>query len=305
MMKKKLTAKDLIIGIDIGGTKVKLVLMRGNKVLREDKYLVKSFNTPRKFLATLIATIELILSGYDIEHCRGIGIGLAGALDQKRVKVLFPPNLALLKKLDLRRSLRGRFNLPVLLENDTNAMALGEMMFGAGKGKESLVMISMGTGTGGGVCYRRDGKVSLLTGHHGVAGELGRMIINFNGVEGRPRLSGEAEQYLSAKFISRRSGKHPLKLQQEAERGVKKARQIYDELGEYLGYVLANIVHTYDPQIIVLGGGVSEAYKLFIKTAKETMKNNLMVPVETKITSSQLGDRAGAMGAAALFTLYD
>lgn len=302
-MATKKIRKDLLIGIDIGGTKVKLVLMRGSKVLAEDKYLLKSFKTSRQFLATLIAHIELLIKPYVKSRIRGIGVGLAGILNKERTKVLIPPNLSIIKNINFKKILRDKFNLPVLLENDTNAMALGEMMYGAGKGKQSLVMLSLGTGVGAGIVFRHGSKLNLLTGHHGAAGEIGHMIINFNGIEGRPKKKGTLEQYSSAKFLKRRNINHPLKIQQDAKAGKKAAIKVYQEFGQYLGYGLANIVNIFDPEIIVLSGGVSEAYPLFIKTAKQVLKKNVISSKSANviIQKSKLGDRAGAIGAAALW----
>ncbi|MFW0837953.1 MAG: ROK family protein [Candidatus Komeilibacteria bacterium] len=299
----KVADKTLLLGIDIGGTKVKLVLMRRAKVLAEDKYLLKSFKTSRQFLATLLAHIELLLQGYPRSQVRGIGIGLPAVLDANRRRVILPPNLSIIKNINFKKVIRTKFNLPVRLENDANAMALGEMMFGAGKGKQSLVMLSLGTGVGGGIVYRQDNKLKLLTGHDGAAAEIGHMIINFQGVEGRPQRRGELEQYASAKFIKRRSSKHPLKLQEAALAGKKGAVKIYEELGYYLGIGLANIINIVNPEVIVLGGGLSAAYKVFSKAAKKSMKANILAPtaMDTVVLQSKLKDRGGAMGAAALW----
>jgi glucokinase len=228
---------------------------------------------------------------------------LPGVLSVDRRKVVVPPNLPIIKNLDFCKALESSLHLPVRLENDTNAMALGEMLWGAGRGRESLVLLSLGTGVGGGIVYRRGRKVQLVIGHQGAAGEIGHMVINFNGVEGRTRLRGELEQYASAKFIRRRSAKHPLLLQQEAFAGQPSAVKIYEDLGYYLGFGLANIVNIFDPEIIVLGGGISEAYKLFIASAEQTMRGNILSPRSIKIpvVKTKLKDRAGAMGAAALW----
>ncbi|MBL7021803.1 ROK family protein [Patescibacteria group bacterium] len=300
MVNKK--TKDLIIGIDIGGTKVKLVLLQRGKIIEDDKYLVKSFKTSRQFLATLIAHIELLIKDYPKYRIKGIGIGLPGVLDEKRQRVIVPPNLQIIKNIDFINILKSKFNLPVRLENDTNCMALAEMIWGAGKNRQSMVLLSLGTGVGGGIVYRKGKKMQLLTGHRGAAGEIGHMIINFNGVEGS-RKKGELEQYASIKFLKRRSPKHALTIQKEAEAGKKAAMKVYAELGHYLGFGLANIVNIFDPEIIVLGGGVSEAYKLFIKSAKITMQKNILSPRSGKlpVLKTKLRGEGGAMGAAALW----
>ncbi|MFW0862201.1 MAG: ROK family protein [Candidatus Komeilibacteria bacterium] len=300
MTKNKI--KDLIIGVDIGGTKVKLILLQRGKVIEEDKYLVKSFKTSRQFLATLIANIELLIKDYPKGRIKGIGIGLPGVLDEKREKIVIPPNLKIIKNIDFIKELKSKFNLPVKLENDTNCMALAEMLWGAGKNKQSMVLLSLGTGVGGGIVYRRGNKVQLLTGHRGAAGEIGHMLINFNGVEGS-RKPGELEQYASIKFLKRRSAKPALTIQKEAQAGNKSAQKIYAELGHYLGFGLANIVNIFDPEIIVLGGGVSEAYKLFIKPAKASMKKNILSikSAGLPVLKTKLKGDGGAMGAAALW----
>lgn len=300
MAKKKV--KDFIIGIDIGGTKVKLILLHRGKIIAEDKYFVKSFKSSRQFLATLIVHVELLIRDYPKYRIKGIGIGLPGVLDVKRQKVIVPPNLKIIKNIDFIKVFRSRFNIPVRLENDTNAMALAEMIWGAGKGKQSMVLLSLGTGVGGGIVYRRGNKIQLLTGYRGAAGEIGHMLINFNGVEGS-RKKGELEQYVSIKFLRRRSPKHALTIQREAMAGNKASQKIYAELGHYLGFGLANIVNIFDPEIVVLGGGVSEAYKFFIKSARVTMQSNVLSPksARTPVVKTKLDGVGGAMGAAALW----
>lgn len=295
--------KDLIIGIDIGGTKIKIVLLHQNKVLAEDLYLVKSFKTSREFLATLIAHIELLLKPYERNRFLGIGIGLPGILDKKRQSLLLPPNLSIIKKINFIKELKTHFNLPVRLENDTKAMALGEMLFGVGQGRQSIFMLSLGTGVGGAYAWRDDKKIRMLTGHQGAALEIGHTIINLNGVEGSPKTRGEVEQYLSAKFFHRRSNQYPLTIQEAAVKGQKSAQKIYQEFGYYLGYVLLNIIYSYDPEIIVLSGGLSQADKLFMKSAITVVKENILssvikIPIVTK---TKLKDKAGAIGAAALW----
>ncbi|PIZ99839.1 MAG: hypothetical protein COX77_00330 [Candidatus Komeilibacteria bacterium CG_4_10_14_0_2_um_filter_37_10] len=295
--------KDLVIGIDVGGTKIKVVLLRQNKVLAEDLYLVKNFKTHREFLATLIAHIELLLKPYDRQRFVGIGIGLPGILDRQRQSLLLPPNLSVIKKINFIKELKGHFNLPVRMENDTKAMALAEMLFGSGRGKKSIFVLSLGTGVGGAYAWREENKICLLTGHQGTALEIGHTIININGVEGSPKTRGEVEQYLSSKFFSRRSNQHPAIIQEAAEKGKKSAQKIYQEFGYYLGFVLLNIIYNYDPEIIVLSGGLSRAEKLFIRPALQVVKENILSPLIKIpiITATKLKDQTGAIGAAALW----
>ena len=185
------------------------------------------------------------------------------------------------------------------MENDVNCFTLGEALVGAGKGAETVLGITLGTGVGGGIVI--DGRI--YRGAFGAAGELGHMTIKFDG----PRCScssfGCLEEYCSERFFLKKGGL-PQKFYDDAEKGDKKALKIYNEYGKYLGIGLANVINLLDPEVIVIGGGIANAYKLFVKEMEKEIRKRVISPVSkkyVKIKKAALNGLGGAVGAALLW----
>lgn len=287
----------MIIGLDIGGFQIKAVLYQNGRVL---KFLeTATAKEKKKILAAIFELIEKLKT----KPIKGIGIGAAGALDFQKGTILHSPNIKALNGLKIKKIIEDKFKLPVLLDNDANCFLRGEMILGAGKGYKNAVGVTLGTGVGGAVAV--DGQV--ITGANGAAGEIGSMIIQVS-ASGGPAVGGKRhltfEDLCSVKWFRKHGLQDGVELFQQAKKGNKKAQEIFSRYGQGLGIGLANLVNILDPEVIILGGGISEAGKFFLASAKKQMRKLSLSPLAKKninIKITKLGKKSGALGAALLF----
>lgn len=288
-----------IVGVDFGGTKIKAGLVNLNgKVLKSVKRLTESKKGKRFVINNLIKCVEEIISGVNRKDIIGIGIGAPGSLDSRKGVILNPPNLPGWRNVPLRRIIQKKLGLKVVLENDTNAMAFGESKFGWGRNVKDLVLLSLGTGVGSGIII--DKAI-----YHGMgnAAEIGHMTIVENGLRCSCGNRGCLEEYVSGRAVEREARKamrkelSPLDVERLARKGNKKAIEVYRTIGEHLGVGLANVVNILNPELIIIGGGVSNAGDLILKPAVRVMKQRAFSPV-CNVVISKLGSDAGIIGAA-------
>ncbi|WP_314174503.1 ROK family glucokinase [Streptomyces winkii] len=311
------------VGIDIGGTKV----MGG--VVDADGHILEQVRaeTPEKSKSPKVVedTIaELVLDLSDRHDVHAVGIGAAGWVDADRSRVLFAPHLAW-RDEPLKDALTARLAVPVMVDNDANTAAWGEWRFGAGRGEDNLVMITLGTGIGGAIL--ENGQVKR--GKYGVAGEFGHMQVVPGGHRCPCGNRGCWEQYSSGNALVRearelavaespvayglieRVGGHiseitgPL-ITELARDGDAMCTELLQDIGHWLGVGIANLAAALDPGGFVIGGGVSAADELLIDPAREAFKRHLTgrgYRPEATIAKAQLGPEAGMVGAADLARL--
>ncbi|MDY6913338.1 MAG: ROK family glucokinase [Planctomycetota bacterium] len=308
------------IGIDLGGTFIKFCL------LDEARRARGVFQLPTPADGGPDAVIEHMIGGgrkllRDNKVARsdiiGVGIGSPGPLDLKDGIVLEMPNIAGFKNVSLRDRVGGGLELPAALENDANAAAFGEYICGAGAGAGDMVLLTLGTGIGSGIIV--DGKV--FHGYHGIGAELGHMIIV---PEGEPCGCGQKgclERYASATFISqaathrlrsencrsvlqdvlKRKGAIDAKdIQDAAGAGDAFAAEVWNRVAYYLALACVNICRIFDPDEIVLAGGMAKAGDDLVSPLHAHFKNlnwTLTAPT-AKIVLARLGNDAGVIGAA-------
>ncbi len=281
----------MIIGIDVGGTKIKAALVSGKNVKNS-----LEIKTDKNILKNLVEIINKLKD----KETKGVGIGIAGALNIERNKVLKSANIPWLNNVELKKILENKTKLPVRLENDSMCFALGASKI---TGYKNLVGLIIGTGVGSGIIIA--GKV--FHGFSGSAGEVGHCIIKFDGRKCTCGNTGCLEAYISGRGIEKTASLLDMnvgarEIEDLAYDGDARAKGIYKEMGEYLGIGLANIVNTLSPEVIALGGGVSHAYKLFIKSAERTMKKNVLSPLAKKVKIVYISDpNAAVIGASSLF----
>jgi len=279
-----------IIGVDLGGTNIKTALVTQNgKIIK--KYETKT--EAKKGTKTVINNIINAIKEVKIKNVAGIGIGSPGPLDYKTGTILNPVNLPF-KNTPLKNILAKKLKLPVYLDNDANCFTLAEAIFGHGKPYESVVGLTLGTGVGSGIVLNK--KI-----YHGKnnAAEFGHSTINYDGKKSRCGNHGCIETHISARGISAIHKKgDPLLIYKQALNGNKKAIKTYEKMGYYLGIGLTNIIYALDPDIIVIGGKVSNSWKYFSKSMNKTIKERYFSK-PSKIVNSNLKE-AGILGAAAL-----
>jgi len=277
------------IGVDIGGTKINAVLLKNNEVIESCKLATPSDNL-NNFINIFKAVINPLFEratkdGVEVDF---IGVGAPGAINYQAEFILNSPNLPILNELKLLKRLRAdlQLNLPMRLDNDANCFTRAEALLGAGKNYQNIYGLTIGTGIGGGWWFNQQ----IYLGAHGGVGDPGAMLID---------LDNKINLEQAYKKLTQNN---PRLLAQEAYDGDILAEKCFQELGAYLGLAFANLVNLIDPEIIIVGGGASASSDLFLKTAQKTMNRYLVSKdaKKIKIVKSELGNDAGAIGAALL-----
>lgn len=300
-------------GVDIGGTTVKLAFFdEVGTMLDKWEIPTNTANGGLRVLPDIAVAIKVYLSGKNIPDCDiiGIGVGVPGPISDNGI-VNKCVNLGW-DVTDLHGELAALTGFPVKGGNDANVAALGECWMGSGRGSKNLVMATLGTGIGGGLVL--DGRI--LNGAHGAGGEIGHMVLNPEETErcGCGKY-GCAEQYCSANGCARLMkrylaanpvnsvlrGWEPITCKavfDAAEAGDGAAQAVLDEYFELLGRFLANVSCVFDPEVIVLGGGVSKAGETVVTRVKKPFaKYAFHACRSTEIKLATLGNDAGAYGA--------
>lgn len=312
--------ESLAIGIDIGGTGTKYgIVDRLGNVLFSGEISTKKHPRIETFIDDLYEAVHpLIEEAGGVRRIKGIGVGAPNG-NFYTGTIEYAPNLPWKGVLPLANIIKNRFNLPVVLTNDANAAALGEMMYGAAKGMQDFIMITLGTGVGSGIVANGH----LIYGHDGFAGELGHTIIIPDGRyhEGTEKY-GSLESYASATGVTltalemlEKSSENSLLRGVPAEqltsktvfeaaiKGDRLAKDIFDYTGKILGLALANFVMFSSPEAIILFGGLTKAGDLLLKPTRENMEKNLIQVFENKvkiIVSHLKESHAAILGASAL-----
>ncbi|MFH1849811.1 MAG: ROK family protein [archaeon] len=282
------------MGIDIGGTNIKgaLVTSKG-EIIRQHSLPTDS----REGSSTVIDNICRCISVLGPEGAASIGLGCPGPLDPVTGVVIHTPNLPL-KNTPLRQIVAKKFRLPVYLDNDANCFILGEATFGAGIGLANVVGITLGTGIGSGAYLN-----GIYRGR-GSGMEFGHTTIDYLGPAGKCN-NNCIEELLSARGIMRMarqrelSADSPKQINILAKKGNPEAVALWRYYGITLGIAITNLVNIFDPDLVVIGGRIANAWPFFGRSLKETvLKRSILRP--PKIARTKLGIRAGILGAAAM-----
>ena len=302
-----------VIALDLGGTKLAAGLVdRDGVVVRRTQQATETSSQEALLVQLDHAIAELVDEG-----AAALGVGIPSLIDQRAGRATSSVNVPL-AGVDLRDRLSERFGLPVALENDANAAALAEHRFGAGRGTEHMIMITLGTGIGGGLILNGE----LYRGALGTAAELGHMTIDVDG----PRCqgfcpgighfealaSGSAANRLAARIAAERpsgdlgralaNGREldPRLTVELANAGEGDARDVLEEIGFFLGVGIANYVNVFNPELVVVGGGFSRAGELILEPARRVVAESALPAARdtVRITLAVLGPEAGLIGAA-------
>ena len=303
------------IGIDIGGTNTVFGLVdeQGNCLVQKS-LKTKYYSKPEDFVAVLSAELKELIASHKNISVIGMGVGApngnyyTGTID-------FAPNLNWEGIVPLAQLLQEYFTFPVVLTNDANAAAIGERIYGAAKGVEDFVMVTLGTGLGSGFVVNGE----LVYGHDGFAGELGHTIVEKNGRECGCGRKGCLETYASASGIVRTAKEFLEKSNNSLLADVKElssksiadaalkgdvlALEIFDYTAEKLGFSLANAVALTSPKLIVLFGGLAQSGDLILKPTKKYMEAYLLNIYKNKVAivpSKLKASDAAILGASAL-----
>ena len=299
-------------GVDVGGTTIKMGFF-DTSVKLIDKWEIKTdtSNGGENILSDIAKAIDnkLAQEGISKNDVQGVGVGVPGPVNSKGI-VLKCVNLGW-GVFNVEEELASLTGLKVKAGNDANVAALGEMWQGAGKGSEDMVMVTLGTGVGGGIIV--DGKV--IAGANGAGGEIGHITVNNDEIEAcNCGQYGCLEQYTSATGIVRMAKRKLAKTDEEtslraveelsaktifdeAKKGDKIAGELVEELGKILGGTLSNIAAVTNPEVIVIGGGVSKAGQILIDTIHKHFTESVFHACkDTRFVLAGLGNDAGMYG---------
>ena len=309
--------KKYVIGVDLGGTKITTAIsdLTGD-IIEKTTLATGSALGEEVVMGRIFDSIAMVLeaSGIHEEEVRAIGIGAPGPLDAEKGMIITTPNLPF-KNYNLVKPIENRFGIPAYLDNDANAAAIGEYTFGAGKGTKHMLYMTVSTGVGGGAVL--NGRP--YRGNTSNALEIGHMTIEpFSKHQCNCGKFGDVESLASGTAIAKRAkeaveaGKDTLLSQSETLtsyevhqaylEGDAVAQEILDTAFEYLGIAVANLIVNFDPEVIVIGGGVTKIGDLFFEKVRESAKKRSFDFMfnATRIVPSQLGQETGVIGALAL-----
>ena len=315
------------IGIDLGGTNIKVGLVDENCNIVAKK--TAKTNLPRpaeEICAAIVDTVWKVLgeAKVTIGEINSIGIGTPGVANRNSGVVLYSCNLGF-ENTDLRTLIKKRLDKPIYVENDANAAAFGEVLAGAGKGCKDVVVVTLGTGVGGGIIV--DGKI--YTGFNFCGAELGHTVIEFNGRQCSCGRKGCFEAYSSATALINMT-KETMEEHKDSKMweitggsldnvdgktafdgmraGDPASKELVNKYIEYLGCGLTNIVNTFQPEVLLIGGGICMEGDNLTKPLEEIIKRDqycIDPNKSTRLDICTLGNDAGIIGAAFLYTIAE
>jgi len=311
--------ENYAIGVDLGGTNIKLgIVSEKGKIVKKISVDTKADLGPESVISQIKKGIHILLNdnAYKID---GIGIGAPGIVALKKGTVENPPNFPGWIKVNLGRIIQKEFKADVHVENDANAAAIGELIFGAGKNIGSFIMITLGTGVGGGIVYHE----KIFRGVHGGAGEAGHITIDYKGEKCKCGSFGCIETYAGNGYLVRRVQKElkkhkdsiiwdlisqnpdnlsPKIIDEASAKGDKYAQSIIHDLGIRLGAAFSSMGNLLDINTFIIGGGVAGFGEPMFNTIRETMSQRIITPSRPRIRviPAKLKNDAGIKGASSL-----
>lgn len=303
--------KENVLGIDIGGTNIRAAIVDINGEILERK---KIKSDARTGIEKVVENLADVIKQFDPCSKKFIAIGIPGIIDQGKGVLTQAPNISGVKNYPIVKKLSDYISTTnVLIENDANAAALGEFWKGSGSGANSMLMLTIGTGLGGGIILNRE----LWRGEDGMAGEIGHIVINSDGPKCNCGNYGCLESFVSAEAVRRSVYENeklkellsgtppddiPEKIMEFSLGGNTESIKIWKDLGINLGIGITSLINLLNVDSVIIGGGVSNAWELFEKYMQDEIENRALRGPWERVTVSRakLGDDAGIMGCAYL-----
>ena len=305
------------VGVDVGGTRIAVGLVeRKGRVVKDAKRLTPKTG-PFAVIDAIIDLVDEVTGGTQASEVAGVGIGIPGQIDFSRQSVEFCTNLPL-AGVDVRSLVMSRVKSEVTIDNDGNLAALGEARYGAAKGARDFIMITVGTGVGGGIFIGGE----PFRGSRGLGAEVGHVVVEMDGppcpcggrghIEsylGRPAIAAKgraaAETFRGREILAAAGGELDAVTAEAvliaAKAGDAVARDILLECGEVLGRSLVGFVNVFNPALICIGGGIGEAADFMVERAAEVMQGEALAGRrDVSVAQAVLGNDAGILGAAAM-----
>jgi glucokinase len=311
-----------VVGIDLGGTNIKGALVeRERGIVSECLVKTEAALGPEHVMDRLAMVVCQMKESAPGGRVSGIGIGSPGAVNLDRDTIAYPPNFPGWTRVNVVDEIRRRVGTsePIVVENDAGAAALGSSYFGAGQQFHSFIMVTLGTGVGGGIIYQN----RLFRGSTGAAAEIGHMTVDYEGPIARSGVAGAIEAYLGQRFLTYHAQMQilnrpdsilqsmagdelvnltPRMLTEAAEMGDKAAIDVLAWAGHKLGVVLGSAVNLLDIRKIVVGGGISAAGDFILEPARKILPRYVTpgLQEDLEIVRETLGNEVGLLGAASL-----
>lgn len=297
-------ARPPVIGVDVGGTKMNAALVHEDG--RFEGAVMRA--TPTSSQTEFLSALEAVVSELSDGEVAAIGLGLPSTIDRRAGRVVSSVNIPL-ADVEVRSRFEERFGLPVGIDNDANAAAIAEWKIGAGRGARDMVMLTLGTGIGGGLIL--DGKP--YRGATGAGAELGHMVLQYGGPDcaGSCSGTGHFETLASGRAADEAAEQilggdaRGVELVEEARDGNQACVDALAEIGRRLGAGIASLINIFEPELVVLGGGFGQAGELLFGPAREVIAREALPPGRdtVRIVPAELGPRAGLVGAG--FVAYE
>ncbi len=273
-----------VIGVDLGGTNVRVGKVQNNRLEKHFSRAVSSNEAENIVIQEIFSSIDLVFDN----DAAGIGIGVPSVVDVEKGIVYTVENIPSWKEVYLKDQLESKYGVPAYINNDANCFALGESYFGKGRGFKDIVALTIGTGMGAGIIINN----KLYNGINCGAGEFGNILYKDHNLE----------YYCSGQLFLRECGVGGDVICERAEKGDKDALALLEQLGSDLGNAIQTILYALDPEIIIFGGSVSKAFPFFEKSMRENMKSFVYQHVLKRLVIEQ-SEQANIpiLGAAALY----
>jgi glucokinase len=286
-----------VIGVDVGGTKILAALIAPDGAIEAREERPTDVSSTKALFAELDDAVEALRAGHDVA---ALGFGIPSRIDQRAGRALASVNLPL-QDVDFRDRMAERHGLPVAIDNDANAAAVAEWRAGAARGAGYVVMLTLGTGVGGGLIL--DGKP--YRGATGGGAELGHVVVEYDGPPCPCGGRGHLESFVSGKAadaVARKLyglGSDARELVRRGSAGESEAVAALAEIGKRLGAGIASFLNTFEPELVVIGGGFGGALELLLAPAREVISRDALAPTRdtVRIVEAELGVEAGVIGA--------
>jgi len=290
-----LEAPVVICGIDLGATHTRVAVAgEDGSTSVSARVPTAELGDPAGFVKWVAERTTELAAGARLAT---VAVAAPGPLDPKRGVLINPPNLVGWVEVPLTELLTARLECPTHLENDANLAALGEFHSGAGRGTQNMVYVTWSTGVGGGLIL--DGK--LFSGAHGSAGEIGHTILDPDGPLDTCGQHGCVEVFCGGRSLAKQTGKPASQLFELAAAGDPDSMRAVLEAARYMGHALINLTNLFDPEVIVMGGGITQSWEQVRSVLEEVLRGSPFIGAarRPRVAHAQLGDDAGLTGALA------
>lgn len=312
------------VGVDLGGTNIKIgIVSEKGKLIKNISLKTEAEGGPKKVITNIIKGVHEVLEKNKLK-IQGIGIGCPGVVSIKKGIVESAPNLPGWKNIKFGTIIKKEFGLKVHLENDANAAAIGELIFGSGKKLDSFIMVTLGTGVGGGIVFNK----KIFRGEFGAAGEIGHISIDMNGPKCNCGAYGCIEAYAGNSYLKEQIRQElnsypdtlvwklidndltkvsPRLIQTAAEKNDAYAKFVIDRMGKQLGVALASLSNLLDISTFIIGGGVAGFGKPLFDSTRKTIVERVLLPLKQRVLviPAKLRNEAGIKGASSLVFYND